>query len=381
MTSASVPAQERTNNWFSLRSFKGEKLIIGAFITAIIAYMIEHTLIGNGQTIARISTFILIAVIILAAIRVAHHAEVLAEKVGDPYGTMILTTAAVMVEVVILAIMMNHNPSPTLARDTIYAALFFDLNMIIGLAALFGGFKHGEQVFNDDSGRSYSVMIIVAIGISMVIPKFVPVEHWQSYSVFTIVLMVSLYGLFLRMQTKEHSYFFSYNYEKTKKKQELAEQHIKPEYEHPLFSAVMLIAGLIVTGILAETMSQTMNIGLEGTGVPPIFGGIVVALISASPEILTAMRAALENKYQVTVNIGYGASLATVLLTVPVIELVALCTGHDIDMSLTPIQMAMVGITLAVAALNVSDGETNAIEGSVHFVLFATFIFLSCIGL
>jgi Ca2+:H+ antiporter len=366
---------------FTLQNIKGEKLIIAALLMAILAYAIEHTLVSHGQVPALIATFALIGAIILTAIRVAHHAEVLAEKVGDPYGTMILTTAAVLVEVVILAIMMMNNPSPTLARDTIYACLQIDMNMIIGLAALFGGFKHGEQPYNDDSGRSYVIMIMAAVGISMVIPKFVTIEHWKSFSVFTIISMVVLYSLFLRMQTKEHSYFFSYNYEKSKHRQEMAQHDLEQEHESTSFSAVMLIAGIIVTGLLAEVMSKAMNVGLEGSGFPPIFAGLVVALISASPEILTAMRAAMDNKMQVVVNIALGASLSTVILTIPVIELISLFTGHEIDMALTPVQMAMVGLTLVISALNVSDGESNAIEGGVHFVLFATFIYLSFIGL
>ncbi|MFK4135982.1 calcium:proton antiporter [Pseudomonas luteola] len=367
---------------FTLQNLKQEKLIIGAAFFAIVAYLLEHAMLSGGRGVATLATFTLIGVIICAAIRVAHHAEVLAEKVGDPYGTMILTTAAVLVEVIILAVMMMHTPSPTLARDTIYAAIMLDMNMIMGLAALLGGLKHGEQVYNDNSGRSYTIMIMAAVAISMVLPNYVPGDQWKIYSAFTIGSMALLYALFLRMQTKEHSYFFSYNYDRQKKRQAKVElTEVAEEEESTVFSVVMLVAGIVLTGLLAEVMSKTMNVGLEGSSIPPIFAGIVVALISASPEILTALRSALDGKMQPVINVAFGATLATVILTVPVIEVIALIYGHDVNMALTPVQLTMVGVTLVISALNISDGESNAIEGGVHFVLFLAFIMLSLMGL
>jgi Ca2+:H+ antiporter len=320
---------------------------------------------------------------------------VLAEKVGDPYGTMILTLAAVLVEVVILAIMMQHSPSPTLARDTIYAAVMIDCNALMGIAALVGGLKHGEQIYNHDSGRVYVVMIITAIAISMAVPAFLPTGQWKVYSAFTIGTMILLYALFLRMQTKEHSYFFNYNYEKheAKKRAEQAKAEKRVitvespeddedfEHESTRFSIMMMVVGIVWTGILAEIMSKTMGVSIEGSGLPPIFAALVVASISASPELLTAMRAAMKDRYQVVINISLGATLSTVILTVPVIEAIALFNNQDIEMALTPVQGLMLGVTLVVAGMNVSDGETNAIEGMTHFVIFMTFIMLCFLGL
>ena len=136
-----------------------------------------------------------------------------------------------------------------------------------------------------------------------------------------------------------------------------------------------------VIGLLAEFMSAFFNDGLEGTGAPLALTAILVAAIAAGPEILTALRAALANRMQAVVNIALGASLSTVILTVPVIEAIALFTGQPFTMAMTPVQITMVAITLVVAAININDGETNAIEGMTHFVLFATFIMLSILGL
>ncbi|KPY17572.1 CpaA protein [Pseudomonas savastanoi pv. phaseolicola] len=360
---------------------KQEKFLLLAIIAMFVAYPLEHVLLGNGQVVALVSGLALVGFIVCASMRVAHHAEMLAEKVGDPYGTMILTLSAVLVEVVILAIMMSNEPSPTLVRDTIYSAVMLDINGILGLAALMGGIKHGEQSYNDDSARTYSVMIFTAMGVSMVVPEFIPKGDWKIYSAFTIGAMILLYTLFLRMQVGPHSYFFSYSYPEKKKRQgsDQAEQHAEPV--NLTRSIVTLVTGVVVIGALAEVMSKTVDLGLEGTGAPPVMTAILVAAISAAPEILTALRAALANRMQSVVNIALGASLSTVILTVPVMEAMALYSGQPFQMAMTPVQTVMIFITLLVSAINLNDGETNAIEGMTHFVLFATFIMLSCLGL
>ncbi|MBX9410259.1 calcium:proton antiporter [Pseudomonas baetica] len=358
---------------------KQESFLLLALIAALIAYSLEHWLLHSGQIVALGAGLVLIAFIVAASMRVAHHAELLAEKVGDPYGTMILTLAAVLVEVVILAIMMSNEASPTLVRDTIYSAVMLDINGILGLAALMGGIKHGEQSYNDDSARSYSVMILTAMGVSMVVPEFIPEANWKVYSAFTIGAMVVLYTLFLRMQVGPHSYFFSYSYPDKRRKKEPVEQQPKPLRLG--LSIGILVFGVVVIGALAEVMSKTLDLGLEGTGAPPVITAILVAAISAAPEILTALRAALANRMQSVVNIAMGASLSTVILTVPVMEAMALYTGQPFQMAMTPVQTVMIFITLIVSAINLNDGETNAIEGMTHFVLFATFIMLSLLGL
>ena len=358
---------------------KQEKFLLLAVIATFFAYFYEHQLLSNGHTVALIAGIALVGFIICASLRVAHHAELLAEKVGDPYGTMILTLSAVLVEVVILAIMMSNEPSPTLVRDTIYSAVMLDINGILGLAALMGGLKHGEQSYNDDSARSYSVMILTAMAVSMVVPEFIPEGKWKLYSAFTIGAMILLYALFLRMQVGPHSYFFSYSYpDKKRRKGEAEEAH---EPVNLTRSIATLVFGVVVIGALAEVMSKTVDLGLEGSGAPPVMTAILVAAISAAPEILTALRAALANRMQSVVNIALGASLSTVILTVPVMEGMALYSGQAFQMAMTPVQTVMIFVTLLVCAINLNDGETNAIEGMTHFVLFATFIMLSLMGL
>lgn len=360
---------------------KQERSLIAALAAAFIAYAVEHSILDGGRTASAVAAVVLIAVIILASTRVAHHAEVLAHKVGDPYGTMILTLSAVAVEVLILAIMMGNTTSPTLVRDTIYAAVMLDINGILGLAALLGGLRHGEQPYNDDSSRTYSVMILTAMSISMVVPEFIPASKWHYYSAFTIGAMIALYALFLRMQVGTHSYFFSYSYPRTKTAAGGLTPQKEAKEEEAVASIVIILFGVLIIGFLAEFMSAFMNVGLDGTGAPPALMAVVVAAISAAPEILTALRAALRNRMQSVVNIAMGASLSTVILTVPVMEAIALYSGQPFIMAMTPVQTVMVAVTLVAVAINLNDGQTNAIEGMTHFVLFATFVMLTVLGL
>lgn len=362
---------------------KSERGMILPVVLAAVMFFAEHSVLEAGRMASLIAAFVLIGGIVLASIRIARHAELLAHRVGDPYGTMILTLSAVLVEVIIIGILMLGEESPTLVRDTIYAAVMLDINGILGLAALLGGLRYGEQPYNNDSGKTYVVMILTAMGISMVVPEFIPRDRWYYYSAFNIFAMILLYGLFLRMQTGRHSYFFSYAYE-----DEVPEP---PEPSGPArkrlpsvpvgLSIAVIIFGVALIGLLAEMMSALLTTGLEGSGAPPALMAVIVAAISAAPEILTALRAALRNRMQAVVNIALGASLSTVILTVPVMEALALVTGHPITMAMTPAQTVMVALTLIVAAINLNDGETNAIEGMTHFVLFGTFVMLTVLGL
>ncbi len=356
---------------------QSEKPLLLACVLAIAGYVADPRLAGLGQSASLLETVVLIAAILTASLSVARHAERIAQKLGDPYGSMILTLSAVLVEVIVLVIVSSRAGSPTLVRDSIYSAVMLDINGILGVAALIGGFKHGEQAYNDDSARTYSVMILTAVTVSMIIPEFVPQPSWRAYSAFTVVTMLLLYGVFLRMQTGPHSYFFSYSYPEKKTRRPV------PAGGEPGWrvSAAVMAVGIVAVGALAELMSHALNRGLEGVDVPIGLIALIVAGISAAPEMLTAFRAALANRMQSVVNIALGASLSTVILTVPAMEAMALISGQRIDMAMTPLQTLMMLVTLLVAAINLNDGQTNAIEGMTHFVLFGAFLMLLALGL
>lgn len=357
-------------------TIRREVLLVVAAAVGLVGFVFEHAILSAGPIAALVAAVALVAAIIAIAIRVAHHAEILAAKVGDPYGSMILTLAAVLVEVIVLVILMSGSSSPTLPRDTVFSAVMLDLNGILGLSALLGGWRHGEQPYNDDSGKTYGAMILTAMSISMVVPEFVPLDKWPYYSVFTICAMATLYWVFLRNQIGPHSYFFSYSYPEKRRSSPHA-----PVDEPIVPSVVTLAVGIVMIGLLAEVMSSFLEEGLSAIGAPLALAAFVVAVMSAAPEILTALRAALANRMQVVVNIALGASLSTVILTVPVIEAIALFEHQPIVMAMTPIQTTMVFVTLIIGAINLNDGKTNAIEGMTHFVLFATFLALSFLGI
>ena len=356
-----------------LKDFSKEYALFLAIITFFTMHHFEHTL--TQTTTGNLIGFgILFAVIIYAAMAVAHHAEMLAERFGEPYGTLILTFSAVVVEIVIIVIMMMHAENPTLARDTIYAAIMLDINGLLGVAAIIGGIKYGEQPYNVDSSNSYLSMLLVAIGIAMVLPHFVGAEHSNMFLVFTVITFVLLYVTFTRVQLTSHKYFFEYESAEDKCEET---GHCETHREiNAVYHTVALVAYIVAIGALAEVLSVFMGNTLATFGLPLAIGAVGVALISASPELIVAVRAALDNRMQTVINIALGASLATILLTIPAVILVSYFMGMNLELAITPVQGVMLGLTLLVSIVNFNDGETNVLEGFLHFILFIVFAFL-----
>ena len=297
-----------------------EMILLLAIIAAFGFGFYEHRLLTAGNTVVWLAFGVLFGVVVFTSMRVAHHAEVLAQRLGEPFGTMILTISAVVVEVVMLVILMAHSHSPTLARDTVYSAVMLDINGILGLAAIIGGVRHGEQKYNLDSAHSYIAMLLVAIGISMFIPEFIVPAAWKAYSIFTIAITILLYFAFLRIQTIEHRYFFEYDYA-------LPDDEEHHASKATLTHVLLLILSVVMIGILAEFMSAFLGKGMEGSSLPMALLAVLVALVSASPEIPTALRAARADR----------------------------------------MQTAMVALTLFTALISLHDGETNVLEGTIHF--------------
>lgn len=315
-------------------------------------------------------------VIAYLAMGVAHHAEALAEKYGEPYGTLILTLSAVLVEVLMIGIMMSHSDNPFLARDTIVSAIILDINGLLGLAAIIGGLKHGEQNFNFDSTNSYIGMLIVAIMLAMILPLFVTINPY-----FMIILFVLMYIVFTRVQIKNHSYFFKYNYKKDRNSTpEEMEGNVVDSSINGKYHATVLILSILSIGFLSELMSVFMGKGLVDSGLPIVIGALMVAIISASPELITAIKSASEDRMQTVVNIAFGASLATILLTVPAMMILSMVMGMDIDFALTQVQMILLGATILVSIVHFYDGQSNILEGYIHLLIFIIFIYLMFTG-
>ena len=353
-----------------MKALSKEYALFVSLISLVLFTMYEHTLAQTsmGNIVGFLTLF---SIIIYASLAVAHHAEMLAEKFGEPYGTLILTMSAVSVEVMIIAIMMIHSENPLLARDTIYSAIMLDINGLLGFAAIIGGLKFGEQPYNVDSSNSYLSMLLVAIGLSMVLPHFIGADAQTMFMWFIVVIFVLLYIVFTKIQLKSHKYFFEY-----KGAEGFVEESHAHEDINAWYHAGLLVVYILVIGFLSEILAVFMENNLTELGLPLTLGAVGVALISASPELIVAFRAALKNNMQTVINIALGASLATILLTVPAVIIISTMAGLPLDLAITPIQGFLLGLTLLVSIVNFNDGETNVLEGFLHFILFIVFAFV-----
>jgi len=355
----------------------GEKAFLLAVLTLIILSIIGNgSIVKESLIIESILFFLVFSIIIIAAMGVVHHAELLAHKLGEPYGTMILTLSAVTVEIIMVSAMMLHGDADSeIARDTIFSTLMILLNGLTGLIMFIGGLKYGEQKYNIKSTNSFFSMIFAVIGLGMFLPLIINFENYYVYEIFLIIICLTLYTFFIRMQSKEHNYYFKFehnnNYGNSHDKYIPAKNEI-----NALYHAVMLIATIASISILAESLSVFVDDGIEKLSLPAGVAGLIIALIIVSPEGLTAIRAGLKDDMQRVVNISLGSMLSTVSLTIPAVLIVGLIIGRDIILGLTPIQAGMVIISFLVGILSCKDGESNALQGFIHFMLFITFVFL-----
>ena len=360
-----------------LKFFRKELSFLLALITmGALAAFGAHPMIKESLLMEAVLFLVVFTVIIYAALGVVHHAELLAYKFGEPYGTMILTLSAVTVEIIMIASMMTHGDSdPAIARDTIFSTLMILLNGLTGLIMLIGGLKYGEQKYNIKSTNSFFSMIFGIVGIGLFLPLVIPEVSYGMYEIFLVIICLLLYIFFLRMQSKEHNYYFKF---------EGAKKNISGEHEHlpakkdisTFYNFLMLVATIAAISILAESLSVFVDDGIEKLHLPPAAAGLIIAIIIVSPEGLTAIRAGLHDDMQRVINISLGSMLSTVSLTIPAVLIVGLLVSQDVMLGLTPLQSVMVIVSLLVGILSCKDGESNALQGFIHFILFITFVFL-----
>ena len=303
-----------------------------------------------------------------------YHAEILAYKYGEPYGTLILTLAVIGIEVIMIsAIMLHEENEPTFARDTIYSVLMIIFNGLVGLAMLLGGIKFGEQQFNFKSANTYFSMILAHVGLGLFVTMHIPEKYVVHYDIFLIFASIVLYVIFLRVQTREHRNFFTYEREEqaSRKSAESFGIHSSGPYH-----IVLLIGTIVLISYLAESLAIVTDEGVDLLGVPQQLASLMVALLILAPEGLTAIRAALNNEKQRVVNISLGSALATITLTIPAVLIIGFITNKDVILGLTPIQATMVGFSLLIGLNTYLGGETNRLLGAVHFVIFAAYVFL-----
>lgn len=315
------------------------------------------------------------AAILVAAFAVVRHADVLAGRFGEPYGTMILTFAVTGLEVFMIAALMLQGDQPTLARDTMYSVIMIVLAGLVGLCLLLGGLKFHEQSFNLQGAGSYLAMILTLAVIGLVLPDFTASGPEKGFSthhaIGLVILSVAVYAVFLLVQTSRHRGFFSHPGPEEERHPESVPS-VRPTALH----IALLLAYMIPVAILAKKLAKVLDYTTAQSGLPVAIGGLIVAILILGPEGMTAVRAALKNQLQRSVNILLGAVLATIGLTIPAALAIGLFTGRDVILGLDPAEIVLLAILLSVSTLTFSQGRTNMLQGAVHLVIFGVYLFL-----
>lgn len=363
---------------------RAERPVLAGAATTLIFYTVgaswTHDLSHLGVTAV---LFIwLFAIMIWCAFGVVRHAEVLAEYLGEPFGTLILTIAAVSIEVTIMAtVMLTGDPNPTLPRDTVFAVLMIVLNGMIGLSVIAGALQHRQQQYSLQGAVAFLAVISCLAVISLVLPTFTISTADRTMTTLQAIvfglLTALLYGGFLMIQTVRHRAFFMEA--KAVKRVAGAEPAHEPGHgprRSILYHAVLLVLTLLPVVLLSEKLAEVIDFGIEKLHAPTTLGGILIAILILSPEGLTAFQAARHNQLQRSVNLLLGSGLSTIGLTIPAMLALSLAIGIPLQLGLEPVQAILLVLTLFIAQMTFSGAPTNILLGSVHLVLFITFIVL-----
>ncbi|HEY2529376.1 MAG TPA: ionic transporter y4hA [Xanthobacteraceae bacterium] len=316
-------------------------------------------------------------VIMLGAIAAAvRHADVIAHRLGEPFGTLVLTLAVTVIEVALIeSVVLTPTSSPALARDTVFAVIMIVCNGLVGLCILLGGLRHREQEFQV-SGAAVYLNVLGALSIlTLVLPNYartVPGPYFSSGQlVFVSIVTVVLYATFLFIQTSRHADYF-----RAQDKSESSARHAYPSNKLVATSVVVLLTALCAVILLAKKFAVTLEAGLQRLDAPPAVAGIIIAMVVLAPESISAVRAALSNMLQKSLNLALGSSLATIGLTIPAVALTNIAIGRQIEIGISARDTLLLALTLFLSLLTFGSGRTNILVGLVHLVVFATFLFL-----
>ena len=319
----------------------------------------------------------LFAVILWSAMCVVRHADCLAIKLGEPYGTLILTLSAISIEVVMISTAMLHGANnPTLGRDAIFAVIMIALNGLVGLSLMLGGLRYREQHYNIQGVNAY-LNVIMALGVlGLVLPNFTTSTSGPTFSteqgIFFASVSLLLYAIFLLIQTLRHrGYFLDV--------QEIATQH-SPRHLARVrstgFHALMLLLYLVTVIFLAEKFAIPLDNSIEQFHMPQAFGGAIIAALVLSPEGLGGITASLHNQLQRSINILFGSVLATIGLTIPAVLMIGLLTKRSVSLGVQGGNLPLLLLTLAVSVVTFTSRKTNILQGCIHLLLFAVFVLL-----
>ena len=370
-------------NSLTVPSFSMSRLLRREWFLAV-GLLTSAIILGFGEPLfAQMSSpagfvlvfFWLFAAVLGSALSVVRHADHLAEQLGEPYGTLILTLAITSIEVMAISAVMIHGANnPTLARDTLFAVVMIILNGMVGLSLLVGGWRRPEQSHNMQGANAYLGLIVPLAALSLILPSFLHTDGSQASTprqMILVVISVGLYGVFLMLQAGRHHRYFTDGSEPRHEKRDGAAQK-----STILLHAVLLFAYMAPVVFLVEQLARPIDYIIETVHAPAALGGIIMAVLVATPEALSAVRASIANNLQRSVNIFLGSVLSTIGLTVPAMLLVAHLTSHPITLGLEGSDLVMLTLTLAVSMITFASGRTHMMQGAVHLVLFLAYVLL-----
>lgn len=323
---------------------------------------------------------LVVAGVLGAAIMAAvYHAEVIAHYLGEPFGTLLLAFAVTVIETsLIVSIMMSEGSgAQALARDTLIAAIMITINGIVGICLLAGGRRHHEQSYTQ-SGVTHGLSMLATLSVlTLALPNFTTTERGAFYSStqlgFVAVVSLIVYVTFVVAQTIRHRDHFLYPEE---------DDHA---HEAPVpavragAAGGLLVMTLVAVVLLAKALSPSIEAGVAAIGAPKAMVGIIIAALVLAPEGFAALRAARSNRVQTSLNLAIGSALATIGLTIPAVALTALAMGLDLELGLSMRGVVLLGLTLLVASMTLGTGRTTVIQGVIHLVIFATWLFTTLV--
>ncbi len=340
-----------------------------------LALLVAGLLAGVGSLLAVVCAAALIGAVIAAV----HHAEVVAHRVGEPFGTLVLAVAVTVIEVsLVLSMMLAGGPDiAALPRDTIYAAIMIICNGVVGLCVLVGGLTHREQAFRVEGASAGLAALIVMSAFSLVLPVFTTTTSGGTYSngqlAFAAVTSAALWAVYVFTQTVRHrDYFLPPDGASS------PDAHAKPPTNREAWASVgLLVASLVSVVGLAKILSPLIEEMVERARAPKAVIGIVIALLVLLPETWAAVRAAHANRLQTSMNLALGSALASIGLTIPVVAVASIAFGIPLVLGLGPKDLVMLAVTFLLSAVTLGTGRTHMMQGAVHVVVFASFLFLA----
>ncbi|MDU0293214.1 ionic transporter y4hA [Saccharothrix longispora] len=307
-----------------------------------------------------------------------HHAEVVAHRVGEPFGTLILAVAVTVIEVALIVTLMSSggDKAATLARDTVFAAVMITCNGIVGLALLAGSLRHRVQRFRSYASGGAFAVTLALVTLSLVLPGFTTSSAGPTFSgsqlAFAGVMSLVLYGVFVFVQTVRHRDYFLPKETATRDDHAAA-----PSGRTTLTSLGLLLLCLVAVVGLAKAASPALESAVEAVGAPLSLVGVLIALLVLMPETVAAVRAALRDRLQVSMNLALGSAMASIGLTIPAIAIASIWMSGPLVLGLGGKELVLLALTAAVGTLTVVSGRATVLQGAVHLVVFSAFLFLT----